>query len=195
MSSKPRTRKAPGPKRRKSNIVPPADPIFGLIDAQKALQKKWHRLGSKLGNAQHQASETHGTRPSPLIAWRNYSAIGGSEIDDRREEFLSQPGADREQIEKEYLDAKERLAAAERAGVEWDHRVGLASLREQVESADSAERKAAMRLARTKPMTPAGAGALIAYVLQRERMYGGFEGWEIRALKTVAGALAKMEAA
>jgi hypothetical protein len=77
----------------------------------------------------------------------------------------------------------------------WDHRAGLASLREQVESADSAERKAAMRLARTKPTTPAGAGALIAYVLQRERMYGGFEGWEIRALKTVAGALAKMEAA
>jgi hypothetical protein len=195
MPTKPKTRKTPAVKQRKSNIVPPADPIFGLIDAQKALQKKWHRLGSKLGNAQHQASETHGIRPSPLIAWRDYSAIGGSEIDDRREEFLSQPGADREQVEKEYQHAKERLAAAERAGVEWDHRAGLASLREQVESADSAERKAAMRLARTKPTTPAGAGALIAYVLQRERMYGGFEGWEIRALKTVAGVLAKMEAA
>jgi hypothetical protein len=47
---------------------------------------------------------------------RNYSAIGGQEIDDRRKEFLNQPGADRKQVEKEFRDAKAREAAAEQAG-------------------------------------------------------------------------------
>jgi len=131
----------------------------------------------------------------PLIAWRDYEAIGGHELDGRREEFLRQPGADHEQIEKEYLDAKARLAAAERALNEWDLRVGIAPLREQFERIDWEEHMAATRLARTKPDSVAGAAALLAYLNQRNRVYGGFEGWEFRALKTVASALARMEAA
>jgi hypothetical protein len=103
---------------------------------------------------------------------RSYSAIGGSEIDRAREKFLSQPGADREQIEKEYLDAKARLAAAERACVDWNYRAGVAPLREQYERANDAWREAVMRMARTKPVTPAGAAALIDYA-RRDIDIGG----------------------
>ena len=89
--------------------------------------------------------------------------------------------ANRQQIEKEYLDAKERLAAAECAGAEWDQRAGIASLREQVESADSAERRAAMRLARTKPTTPAGGGA--TSIIQHVRRGGRGSPWIVDLLK------------
>jgi hypothetical protein len=94
-----------------------------------------------------------------------------SKLDNAREEFLKRPGADRKQVSKEYLDAKARLAAAERAGVEWDHRAGIAPLREQYELVAAALRRAAMRMARTKPMTPAGAAAMIAY-MRRDIMEG-----------------------
>jgi hypothetical protein len=103
---------------------------------------------------------------------------------------LSQPGADRKQVRKEYREAKARLAAAERAGIEWDHRAGIVPLREQYERADAAEQRAAVRMARTKPTTPAGAAAMIAYT-RRDIMEGGVD-WQMVALKTVAVALVRM---
>ncbi|HEY8008318.1 MAG TPA: hypothetical protein VIE66_16320 [Methylocella sp.] len=61
--------------------------------------------------------------------------IGGTEIERARDEFLSQPGADREQIEREYYAAMARYSATEYEGIAWDQRTGLASLREQTEAA------------------------------------------------------------
>jgi hypothetical protein len=122
------------------------------------------------------------------------SAIGGAEIDRAREKFLSQPGADREQIEKEYLDAKARLAAAERACVDWDYRAGVAPLREQYEHANDAWRKTVMRMARTKPVTPAGAAALIDYARRDIDIGKSVIGWPTVALKTVVRALTSMNA-
>jgi hypothetical protein len=158
MTPKPKPYKAPAPN------GAAIDPAFAAIAEHKARAKEWGRLSSKLDNAQLQATKTHGHRPWELIAWRNYPATGSRELDDRREEFLRQPGADRKQVEKEYRDAKAREGAAERAGVEWEHRVGIAPLREQYERANVAERRAAMRMARTKPTTPAGAAALVDYI-------------------------------
>ena len=103
---------------------------------------------------------------------------------------MKQLGADRKQVRKEYLDAEARLAAAKRAGVEWDHRAGIAPLREQCERAADTERRAAMRMARTKPATPAGAVALIAYT-RRDIMEGKVD-WQMVALKTAASALTRM---
>jgi hypothetical protein len=120
IATKPRTREAPKRAARKNggNEAPASIPdlVFALIDAHKARTKEWLRLYSKLDKAQLQAGETHGPRPWELIEWRNYSAIGGQEIDDRRKEFLNQPGADRKQVEKEFRDANAREAAAEQAG-------------------------------------------------------------------------------
>jgi len=181
---KPKARKAP---------AAAIDPVFAAIAFHKALQKKCHRLNTKLDEAEIQARETHGLRPLELIAWRNYFAIGGHELDRARDKFLCEPGADHEQVEKEYQDAKARLAAIERARDEWDLRVGVAPLREQFGRIDWEERRAARRLARTKPESVAGSAALLAYLTQRNRVYGRFEGWEFRALKTAASALTRME--
>src|ERR1700730_18420476 len=130
MTTKPKTRKAPAKARK-----PPAidDPIFALIAEHKALTKKMYRLSDKLEEAVFKAAEPHGERPSRMILWRSHDAFSEEGIDARREEFLSHPGADREQIEKECLDAKARLATAEIAGAEWDERAGVAPLRERYE--------------------------------------------------------------
>jgi hypothetical protein len=77
------------------------DPIFVAIQKHQKLLKEWIRLYEVLGKAENKAKKKHGRRPSSLIAWRNYSAIGGHEIDDRREEFLRLPGIDPKRIEKE----------------------------------------------------------------------------------------------
>jgi hypothetical protein len=188
MTTKPKTRKALA-----ANGAA-IDPAFAAIAEHKARTKERSRLYSKLDEAEGEARKTHGLRPLPLIAWRNFSMIGRYEIDRRLEEFLNEPGADRKQIRKEYRDAKARLAAAECAGVEWDHRAGIAPLREQDERADADERRAAMRMARTKPTTPAGAAALVAYI-RRDIEVGLGPDWPIVALKTAASALARMDAA
>jgi hypothetical protein len=156
--------------------------------------KEWIRLFDELCEAEVQARKTHGDRPGELIVWSNYRAIGEYGIDNCRKELLSQPAADREQVEKEYLHAKARLTAAERAGVEWDHRAGIAPLRKQYEHAKATEGRAAMRMARTKPTTLAGAAALIAYT-RRELIDIADSAWPVVALKTAASALARMDAA
>ena len=80
---------------------------------------------------------------------------------------------------------RERLSAAcEETKAEYD----------QFCRAGNAERKAAMRMARTKPTTLAAAAALLVYLTQRDRVYGGFEDWEFRALRTAAAALTRIGA-
>jgi hypothetical protein len=64
--------------------------------------------------------------------------------------------------------------------------------------AGSAERKAAMRMARTKPATIAGTAAMITHIRHEIGARSNREVWEDwipTALKTVAAALARMEAA
>jgi hypothetical protein len=182
MTTKPKTRKAPA---NRAAI----DPAFAAIAEHKARQKEWLRLHDELENAEHAARKTHGSRPESYIRWRG-SAAGHEDIDSCREAFLGWPNADPEKIEKEYLDAKARLATAERAGNEWDQRTGIAPLREQYERGKLAEYRAKRHLARTKPTTPAGAGALVAYI-QRD-LEDALEDWHWVALKTVAASLARM---
>ncbi|MDQ6869993.1 MAG: hypothetical protein M3178_17170 [Pseudomonadota bacterium] len=195
MTTKPKTRKAsakPAP-RKNGAIEAPAgirDPTFALIDAHKALVKEGCRVYDKFDKAEFEARKTHGKRPCPMVAWRGHSLLSEYGIDNCREVLLRQPGADRKQVEKEYMDAKASLAAAERAGVEWEQHAGIAPLRAQCEHASAAERRAAMRMARTKPTTPAGAAALIAYT-RRDIMEGEVD-WQMVALKTAASALTRM---
>jgi hypothetical protein len=164
------------------------DPILAAIAAHKALIKESHRLYTRLENAEVAARKKHGPRPFRLVAWRNYSAISGGEIDDRREWFLQEPGADKGQVELEYRDAKRRERDAVRAGKEWDKRAGIAPLRQESERANRAARDAAMRLAKMKPTTVAGAGALLDYT--RRDLEDGEVEWHMVALRTVASSLA-----
>jgi hypothetical protein len=165
------------------------DPIFSAIEYHRKSFAAWIKDYETLDNAEGEARTKHGNQPPGLITWRGYY-IGGSEIDERREALLREPGVDRKQIEHEYLDAKERERANIRAGIEWDNATGIAPLREQSECASDAEHTAAMTMARTKPRTPAGAGALVAYVL-KDMEIGDTE-WQAIALATTVAALQSM---
>jgi hypothetical protein len=167
------------------------DPIYAAIEQHRKFVAESDRLYDELQKAENAAEKKHGRRPSALIAWRSYSAIGASEIDDRREEFLRQPGADRKQVEREYRDAKDRARAAARAGLEWDKRTGVAPLRQLYERTRRAETAVGRRMAKTKPTTPAGAAALVDYVRHDIEIGEGPE-WHKIALATTAAALSRM---
>jgi hypothetical protein len=89
-------RRSPPPSAR-----PVADPIFAAIDKHQKLVRAVNALSDALERAELKAKKKYGRRPWSLVAWRNYSAIGGSEIEARREEFLKLPGIDPKKIEKE----------------------------------------------------------------------------------------------
>ena len=81
---------------------------------------------------------------------------------------------------------------------EWPGETTVTPFYVRCNRAGRAERKAALRMARTKPTTPAGAAALIAHIRHEIEAGSGRENWEDwvpTALKTVAAALARMEAA
>jgi hypothetical protein len=94
---------------------PAADPIFAAIEKHRKLVKTWNALSNVFDLAETKAEKKYGRRPWSLIAWRDYSAIGGSEIEDRRAEFLRLASIDPKKIEKEYLAAKARERAGQRA--------------------------------------------------------------------------------
>jgi len=171
---------------------PLSDPIFALIEDYEALETKALGLYQKLDEAEAAARLTHGSRPFELIAWRNYSAIGEEEIRSAHDDFIEQGNVDPIEMEAEYLDAKARRVAAERAASKWDQRAGVAPMREQLRLANVATKQAAFQLGRTKPTTPAGAAALIACVLRyvEDEITDG--SWSVTALKTTAAALARM---
>jgi len=153
------------------------------------------RLDNEVEDAEHEAREIHGKRPDRSILWRHYDVFDEEHLDLRREEFLEQPGADHKQVEKEYLEGKARLAAAAHAFAEWDKRAGIAPLRRQSERAEVAATRAALRMARTKPTTPAGAGALLSYLHRDVGIsLGSLAAWHMPAIRTVAIALIRMEA-
>ena len=166
-----------------------SDPIYAAIKQHRKFVAESDRLYDELQKAENAAEKKHGRRPWALIAWRSYSAISASEIDDRREEFLRQPGADRKQVEREYRDAKDRARAAARAGLDWDKRTGLAPLRQLYERTRRVEKTAAVCMAKTKPTTLVGAAALLDYV--RHYIEIG-PNWHTAALATTAAALRTM---
>jgi hypothetical protein len=164
------------------------DPIFAAIDKHRKLFKAWDALYDALDRAEAKAKKKYGQRPWSLVAWRNYSAIGGSEIEDRREEFLKLPGIDPKKIEKEYLAAKARERAGRRAERAWDKRAGPAAQRLELDRVISAARYAAIRMAQTRPHTPVGAAALLTYV--KADMDGHDIDWHAIALNTAINTLA-----
>ena len=144
-----------------------------------------------MDEAESDAAEVHGRRPIGLTHWRNYH-IGGSEIDDRRESLLQEAEIPAVTIEQEYLDAKVRYQAQMAAGLAWDERVGVAAKRKELDRAMAASRRFERRLAKTQPATPAGAAALIQYLLDEELTTDdGY--WHMAALTTVVAALNNMK--
>lgn len=166
------------------------DPAFAALDRLKAADRALSRCGSLLDDAEGRAHPTHGFWPSRLIAWRYHSAIGGREIEAARAEFLDLPGANIAQIEEEFADAKKRYRAAVRAGDDWDRRAGVTELRSRARQARKTFYLETRRLAQTQATTPAGAAAVIDFVV-RDMQTGDTE-WHLPALKAAAAALRKM---
>jgi hypothetical protein len=132
------------------------------------------------------------TRPPPiaLILWRDHH-IGDSEIDTRREQLLEAGEIDPGTIEREYLDAKARYEAKIAAGAAWDKRTGLETLSKNVDQALTVAHRCSQRLARTIPSTPAGAAALIQYILDDD--FDADENyWHMTALRSAVAALNSM---
>jgi hypothetical protein len=174
------------------NDATPADAGAAIIAAHRSAVKEALRLYRELDLAEAEAAKEFGHRPLRLIAWRHFSDIGEHGIEAAKVEFLRQPGADGEIIEKEYQAALGRYAATEYEGIAWDHRTGLTALRKRYEAAHRAERKAGAQMARTKPTTPHGAGALVSYVVTDIKDELTSWDWPLAALKTLAAALAQM---
>jgi hypothetical protein len=170
-----------------------ADPIFAVIATHKTLRADWQRLYDQLDEAEWTAAKEHGHRPIALILWRDHH-IGDSEIDTRREQLLEAGEIDPGTIEREYLDAKARHEAKIAAGAAWDKRTGLETLSKNVDQALAAASQCANRLACTIPTTPAGAAALIQYILDDD-LEADENYWHMTALRTAVAALNSMGAA
>jgi hypothetical protein len=177
-------------------ILPAAtdtDPIFAMIVMHKKLTADWQGLYDQLQEAEFDAAKEHGHRPIELIHWRNYT-IGASEIDTRREALLEAGEIDPAIVEQEYLDAKARYQAQVAAGLAWDERTGLATLRKDYKRSLAAAKRYEKRLARTKPTTPAGVAALIQHILDDD-LVDDKSYWHIAALRSAVSALSTIGAA
>jgi hypothetical protein len=179
--------------RRVATSLPDPDPVFAMIATHKKLTADWQGLYDQLQDAEIDAASEHGNRPIALISWRDYT-IGASEIDTRHKQLLEAGEIDPATVEQEYLDAKARYQAQVAAGVAWDKSTGLATLRKDVDNRVAAAGRYATRLAQTMPTTPAGAAALIRYILDDD-LEADESYWHMTALKSAVAALNSMGAA
>jgi len=163
------------------------DPIFAAIAENRRLYAAWGRANKLLDAAEGEIKERC---PCTLVAWRHYSHIGHSEIEDARDEFLALPDANPEIVEREYREVKAAERTARRAERQWYKRNGLADLKANHERTMEAENKARWALTRIKPTTAAGAGALVAHVLDDMKI--GEHPWQLSALANAAAALKSM---
>lgn len=169
------------------------DPIFAAIAAYRQTSSECFAVSRQLDEAEVRVHKAGHKRPCPLIAWRNYSHIGGSEIEHARDEFLAAPGANKELIEFEYLDAKRRAHRAQLKERRWYKIHGLTELSTKSEQLWSEFGEVGRRLEITIPTTPAGAGALIA-LIHEEKEEGSQYEWHMPALANVARMMRTMEA-
>ena len=95
--------------------------------------------------------------------------------------------ADIEAKVDEYLTAKARELALKHAAKEWDQRAGIARQREENERGRQGLWRARMRLAKTMPLTVAGAATFLAYV--KADMAIGEEEWHGIAIGTIVRSL------
>jgi hypothetical protein len=167
------------------------DPIFAAIEKHKQLSAAANEQLCKITDLQDAASRND-RQPIALVAWRNYSHIGGSEIEARRKEFLAEPGANPKTVEREYRKVKAAYRAKLRAEAAWSDRHGITPLRMQNRRLWQQVNEAECELSSIRPTTAAGMGALVAYARAEILEYQDFESWGFEALASAATTLRKM---
>jgi hypothetical protein len=160
-------------------------PALAAIERHRDASELFDRRNRELEEARDAVLEEHGRRPIPLIAWRNYSHIGGSEIDRARREFI-RDGGDPEVVKQEYRDAKKRYRAKIKAGKDWDKCTGLVALTKAFDET-GAEMLAAERALGTVTLLSVGdAAALIDRVHAGLEIFGELADWEKAALRNAS---------
>lgn len=162
------------------------DPALVALARMRAASRAVDRTYEAYEAAEQAARPALGQRPWSLIAWRNYSAIGGSELETARDNFLRR-GVDPALVESEFQDAKRRQRQAVRDGQQWDWRANAAHLRRAKDADLKRYRGSLWVLARTTPTTPAGAGAMASWLAKELRWYD--EKYHAVAAKSIARGL------
>lgn len=140
-----------------------ADPALAVIDQLTAAHKSASDIYCALDEAESEAKDRFGPKPACGISWRDYSWIGGDELDAARDDFLSS-GLDPVTVAAEYIDAKERERAAQQTQQDWYQKSGLADLETSNQQAWAEANRLEDELEATMPTTMAGAVALLAFV-------------------------------
>jgi hypothetical protein len=167
-----------------------------LVDRVRHLDRHWDELGDKITAVEEDDAlrTEYGRRPIALIAWRNYSAIGGTEIDKARDEFLRN-GIPAKVVQREYRAAKRREREKERAGEDWDRSVGLSEIRKEHDECSRECRTAWDALGKVKVASIADAAAIMNILRDRVRRFDEIsDGWEVAAFMNASRFLVRAAA-
>jgi hypothetical protein len=167
------------------------DPIIARIAHHKQLSIELTDKWDEWDIAQIEAEKTLGRRPRGLIAWRNFSAIGGSELERCRDVFI-ELGNDPVVIKKEYTNAKRRERECLAAEKQWIENAGLSKLNAQIANIRRKRRAIERSFAKQPARTAAGAAAIINYLHEQFSEGDGPTELELGCLKATAEALASM---
>jgi hypothetical protein len=164
---------------------------LALIERCRKGDRRWDVLYNKIDSAEKVARDEFGRRPFELIEWRNYSAIGCSEIERARDEFI-RDGIDEKVVQAEYRSAKRRYREAARAGDDWDRKVGLTDLRKEYDD-NRCETRAAWKALGKVPVTSmSDALAIIDLLRERMRKFSELsDDWEVAAFMNASRFLAR----
>jgi hypothetical protein len=164
---------------------------LALVERCSQGDRRWGVLYDQIERAENSARSEHGRRPTPLIAWRDYSAIMGGEIEDARDRFIA-AGVDEKVIQAEYRAAKKRARAALRAGEDWDRKVGLSDLRQEHEVTKAETLAAWHALGKVRVTSIRDAAAIIGVLRERMGTYEELtDEWEIAAFMNASGFLSR----
>jgi len=168
------------------------DPILVALAEFHRIDARTYQADRELDDAEGRLSdEDRLAWPSSLVEWRQYSAIGWSEIERVRDEFLALPDTDEAMIWQEYREVKAAEQASRQAQRQWYQVHGLTELKAKADGLHEQRQAAEEVLAKTQPVTPAGAAALISLIYDEMSDSGDAE-WHLPALRNSVSALRNM---
>jgi hypothetical protein len=164
---------------------------LALVELSRKGDRRWDVLYNKIERAENAARGKFGNRPYALIEWRNYSAIGCSEIERARDEFI-RDGVDEKVVQAEYRSAKKRYHEAVRAGDDWDRKAGLTDLRKEYDDNRRETLGAWKALGKVPVTSTRDAVAIIGFLRERMRKFKELsDDWEVAAFMNASRFLAR----
>lgn len=163
------------------SLAAPRTAGMDVVERYRCAKAALQQVSTELDDAQEIAEAAHGYRPAALIAWRNYSAIGGCEIEAMRERLLA-AGDDAQVVEKEYKSARKRYRAVVQAGNEWDKRAGLEALARRADDAGNEFATAQEALEASSPATLEEALSLLDVIRENVEESGNIQASEVSVL-------------